>query len=297
MERNAIHMKTVAIIGAGQMGKAVSDLLKSSRMKLIAFGDNDPGKWTVFDGDIKENLEEIPVAPVELVVRMEPDIVLIGVVDEERTCQLQDQVISAGFSREIILLSELSRLFDIRSATLKRIARRLREQRVEGSLAELGVYKGDTARELNILFPERKLYLFDTFDGFAEKDVEKETRSGFSKAWKSDFSDTNERLVLERLPAAQNVVIKKGYFPDTADGLEDTFALVSLDADLYAPTLSGLEYFYPRLNAGGMILLHDYGNSRFAGVRQAVEDYEKAHGSLMLIPLSDLHGSAVIVQA
>ena len=62
------------------------------------------------------------------------------------------------------------------------------------------------------------------------------------------------------------------------------------------PLLSGLEYFYPRLSPGGMILLHDYNNERFQGARQAVEDYEKCRHPLVLVPLCDLHGSAVIVR-
>jgi O-methyltransferase len=44
-----------------------------------------------------------------------------------------------------------------------------------------------------------------------------------------------------------------------------------------------------------MIVLHDYNNRRFRGAAQAVEDYEKAHGPLALVPLCDLHGTAVIV--
>ena len=74
------------------------------------------------------------------------------------------------------------------------------------------------------------------------------------------------------------------------------FCLVSLDADLYAPILSGLIFFYPRLVPGGMILLHDYNNERFRGARQAVEEFEKQYGRLCLVPLCDLHGSAVIVK-
>ena len=117
-----------------------------------------------------------------------------------------------------------------------------------------------------------------------------------SRAAAHDFSDTRARDVLARMPYEDQVVIRKGFFPETAQGLEERFALVSIDVDLYAPTLAGLEYFYPRLVRGGAILLHDYNSLQFDGVRKAVEEYERRHGMLPLIPLSDLHGTAVITR-
>ena len=99
------------------------------------------------------------------------------------------------------------------------------------------------------------------------------------------------------MPHPERVVLRKGYFPETAEGLESVrFALVSLDLDLYAPTLAALRFFYPRLNPGGTILLHDYGNGRFSGVHRAVAEYEEDCGLLPLVPLCDLHGTAAIIR-
>lgn len=112
-----------------------------------------------------------------------------------------------------------------------------------------------------------------------------------------DFGNTREADVLARMPFEEKVVIRKGFFPETAQGLEkERYAVVSLDVDLYAPTFAGLEYFYPKLNEGGAIVLHDYNSLRFDGVRRAVADYERKYGRLDLIPLSDLHGTAIIVK-
>ncbi len=52
---------------------------------------------------------------------------------------------------------------------------------------------------------------------------------------------------------------------------ERRFSFVHLDVDLYESTLAGLEYFYPRLIPGGVILSHDY--SILAGVKKAFEDF------------------------
>jgi O-methyltransferase len=100
--------------------------------------------------------------------------------------------------------------------------------------------------------------------------------------------------VKSKLPYPEKAIFCIGYFPDSAANIEDKFALVSLDTDLYLPTLNGLKYFYPRLSKGGCILLHDYNSTQFPNVKAAVNDFSK-ESNIRIIPLSDLHGSAVIV--
>ena len=79
------------------------------------------------------------------------------------------------------------------------------------------------------------------------------------------------------------------------ESCEPCFALVSLDPDLYEPTLEGLRFFYPRLAPGGRILIHDYTSCQFEGVKMAVDEYCRAEG-LFVVPLMDLHGTAVLVK-
>ncbi|MDR0584183.1 MAG: TylF/MycF family methyltransferase [Treponema sp.] len=281
-------MKTVVILGAGQMGQAACKLLNPNSIEVVAFGDNNPDTWN-YTGDIQ-------VLPVPEALRANPDLVLIGVLDEERGAQLKAQAHESGYSGEIMTLGGLYHSFDIRSATFKHLAERIRETNVEGALAELGVYRGDFAWQLNEQFPDRKLYLFDTFEGLHEQDIKAERQIGASKARVHDFSDTKEKDVLTRMPYEKQIVLKKGYFPEIAQGIEERFAIVSIDVDLYAPTLAGLAYFYPRLNPGGVIILHDYNSRQFDGVQKAVQKYESEHGRLPIVPLSDLHGSAVIIR-
>lgn len=276
------------ILGAGQMGKAARNLLNLNRMELVAIGDNNPKVW---DYDA-----EIQILPVAEALQANPDRVLVGVLDDERTGQLIHQARSLGYQGRIMALGDVYSTFDLRAATFRRLADRITENGIEGALAELGTYRGDFAWQLNERFPDRKLYLFDTFDGFDERDIRVERQVSSSRAAAHDFSNTRDRDVLARMPYEDQVVIRKGFFPETAQGLEERFALVSIDVDLYAPTLAGLEYFCPRLVKGGAILLHDYNSLQFDGVRKAVEEYERRHGMLPLIPLSDLHGTAVITR-
>lgn len=280
-------MKTAVILGAGQAGTAVSQLLNPNSIEIAAFGDNDPAK--------RDKDAEIQVLSVEEALLINPDLVLICVLSDERCQQFQNQIQNLGYQGNVLTINEIRRTFSIRTATLKRMAERIREQGIPGDMAELGVFRGDFAWQINELFPDRKLYLFDTFGGFPEKDILTEKRNTLSKAEPRDFSNTTAEDVLARLPFEKQAVIRKGYFPGTAEGLEASFALVSIDADLYAPTLAGLKYFYPRMSPGGVILLHDYYSRQFEGVQKAVKDYEEEFGRLPLVPLSDIHGTAVIV--
>ena len=65
-------------------------------------------------------------------------------------------------------------------------------------------------------------------------------------------ASTTVRLALDALPYPERAVVKPGFFPDSLDGLEERFCLVSLDVDYEAATLEGLRYFWPRLSPGGI---------------------------------------------
>ncbi|QPA30696.1 TylF/MycF/NovP-related O-methyltransferase [Thermaerobacillus caldiproteolyticus] len=183
----------------------------------------------------------------------------------------------------------------IRLSTLELLARIIYNRQIPGSVAELGVYKGEFAKYINQLFPDRKLYLFDTFEGFNKTDIEIDKGKNFSRNIHNQFKDTSESYVLSKMVYPQNCIVKKGYFPLTALDVDDVFSFVSIDTDLYKPIYDGLEYFYPRLSNGGYILVHDYFNSSFKGTREAVDEFCEKH-SISFAPVSDEYGSVIITK-
>ena len=174
-----------------------------------------------------------------------------------------------------------------RNVMLKKLSALIRERNVYGAMAEVGVYKGDFARVMNRCFPERRLFLFDTFEGFdSTRDVVKESD-------REKFKDTCVEEVLSKMSNPQVCVVKKGYFPDTAYDIEEMFSLVSLDCDLYEPILAGLEFFYPRLAPGGYIIVHDFGMYHYTGVKKAVYEFcDKYH--VPIVPILDRCLSVII---
>ena len=86
-----------------------------------------------------------------------------------------------------------------------------------------------------------------------------------------------------------------GYFPETAKDVTDKFCFVSLDADLFDPIYSGLEFFYPRLSTGGYIFVHDYNNMNYPGANAAVLEFSKKY-NIPFVPVCDGWGSAIFAK-
>ena len=176
----------------------------------------------------------------------------------------------------------------VRYASLALAIRTLQREKIGGAFAEVGVYQGATSRFLHRCAPERRLYLFDTFEGFPLSDREPEN------AGDARFRDTSEDAVRRVLGAGADVVIRKGRFPETTAGLErETFAFVLLDLDVFPPTLAGLEFFYPRLAPGAYVFVHDFNSPEsnaacFRAVQQAMQGRPER-----VIELPDVWGSVV----
>lgn len=86
---------------------------------------------------------------------------------------------------------------------MRLIAEQINVSGVPGDVAELGVYRGDFAVLLNLAFSERRLHLFDTFDGFDERDIAAERENSYSGAKAGDFGDTAKDGVDKRLFSAK----------------------------------------------------------------------------------------------
>jgi hypothetical protein len=121
------------------------------------------------------------------------------------------------------------------------LLRELTTRKIDGDLAELGVYRGYSARVIHHYVPERKFYLFDTFAGFDERDINAERTVTGREAEVASFSQTGVERALENIaPQNKNVQVFPGYFPGSVPPWlgEARFAFVHLDADLYEPILA-----------------------------------------------------------
>lgn len=284
-------MKKVLIFGTGSTGRRIFKELQEST-EIKGFLDNDSSKWggviegipVIGNGDALKDIEydEIIICSLPGMKSIQKQLLDIGIPGQKINCAY----ISTQVYARINFLEDFSGLCKAESL-------------VESDLciAEGGVFQGDFAKDINRCFPNNMLYLFDTFEGFDKRDTEKEHERGFSIFEKNHLNITSVEEVLKKMPFPEKVNIRKGYFPVTTTGLEDKkFIFVNLDFDLYNPTLDGLRFFYPRLVNDGVILIHDYYNPGYAGIKSAIDDFEKENGKqLRRFPIGD-HCSIAIIK-
>jgi hypothetical protein len=135
-----------------------------------------------------------------------------------------------------------------------------------GSFAEVGVYRGASAKLICEAKGDKPLHLFDTF-------------AGLPPTSEHDLGVHREHQYACSLPAVQqhlqgysHVEYFEGLFPDSASKApEAQYAFAHFDVDLYEGTRACLEYFYPRMIPGGLMLSHDYG--LLCGVEKAFQEF------------------------
>lgn len=259
-------MKTAVIYGAATTAKRVYEEVKS-QYAIQYFVDGNPA----FIGTRIDGLE---VKGREAILEARPDLVVMGILTGYEDAV--EYLIQNGFPEERIICRFVDLNTRARRDCLEKIAMILEDKEVSGAVAELGVYRGDFAKVINTVFPERKFYLFDTFEGFPEEDMNYETENNLLLNTVGKLSNTSVEYVMGRMPHPERCVIRKGYFPETAAGLEDErYAFVNIDVDLYKPILAGLEYFWPRMAENGYIFVHDYFSFSYAGTKKAIEEFSE----------------------
>lgn len=136
---------------------------------------------------------------------------------------------------------------------------------IEGDYAEVGVFKGASAKTICEVKGDKNFYLFDTFEGLPEV-----SNLDLKYSKKMFFGEYN--YVKNKLSNYNHVYIYKGLFPQSATPIKNRkFAFVHLDVDLYQSTLNCLDFFYKRMQKGGIILTHDY--ARAEGVKKAFDEF------------------------
>jgi len=274
--------KKVVIFGAGGVGRRLCDLLiEDSSLEVSFFVDNDTAKHG-------ENYKGVYIHSPKNLIDCTHEV-YIGTLMGFR--ELAPQLDALGLSWSSVNRDYVSSMYYARRLFVERFSELRRN--AHGCVAEAGVYRGEFASEINKSFPSKKLFLFDTFEGFDQRDFEWEEQESLVKA--DHFSDTAVEKVLAKMPFPENIVLKKGFFPETTSGIDEDWLLVSLDMDLYKPTLEGLKFFYPRMVQGGVLLIHDFFTPAYPNIQKAVSDFENEFNiNLSKTPIGDDLSLAII---
>jgi O-methyltransferase len=178
---------------------------------------------------------------------------------------------------------------------------------LEGDVAECGVFRGlfsfmfcNYLRLANPNFDGQGYHVFDSFQGLSqpsEQDVISRPEYGavgthFRPAGEFQGSLETVKSTLKDYPLVQ---YHAGWIPESlASVAERSYKFVHVDLDLYEPTKGAVEYFYPRMVKGGIIVIDEYAIPRWPGPRMAVDEFCQMNH--LITPVSLTTGNGVLIK-
>lgn len=169
-------------------------------------------------------------------------------------------------------------------------------QAIPGDILEVGVWRGSSSiimgTRLNKLGLSKTVYACDTFEGVVKTGSEDNYYKG------GEHSDTSlefVRTLVNQKAGLNNVQLLKGIFPDDTAHLvaDKQFSLCHIDVDAYPSGKDVLEWVWPRLNVGGMIIFNDYGFPLTRGITRLVNEQA---GLPDRVVIHNLNGNGLIVK-
>ena len=164
-----------------------------------------------------------------------------------------------------------------------------RTRHLPGSIADCGVYLGASTAGIGLYLRQRgiekTIFGFDSFEGFDSGAAARDLELGGAEnedRHLHGFDRTSIHLVERKLRSLglKNVILVKGFFaqslPDFAARYEPPalqFSFVHLDVNLYESYKVCLEFFYPRLAQGGILLFDEYNDPPWPGCNKAVDEF------------------------
>ena len=167
---------------------------------------------------------------------------------------------------------------------------------IPGDFVECGVGSGGSTMLmayalLELGIKNRKIYLYDTFEGTTEPTEIDNYR--FAYKWKEDLSDGHSTWGYFPLEEVKENMEKTGYFKNDLvyikGKVEDTIpkqmplgvALLRLDTSWYEPSKHELIHLFPLLSKSGVLIIDDYGLTD-VGQKKAVDEYFSDKQSILL---------------
>jgi O-methyltransferase len=187
------------------------------------------------------------------------------------------------------------------------------ENDIPGAIVECGVWRGGSMMTAALTLLEhgettRDLYLFDTFTGMVEPGAADVSHSGAAAVdrWQAMRNGEQSTWSVASLDGVRDAMQGTGYDAThihlVAGRVEDTLpeaapeqvSVLRLDTNWYASTRHELIHLYPRLSAGGVLLLDDYGH--WQGARQAIDEYLSEQHEQILLGRTDYTGRMAVKQ-
>ncbi|TKD53174.1 TylF/MycF/NovP-related O-methyltransferase [Sphingomonas baiyangensis] len=155
------------------------------------------------------------------------------------------------------------------------------ELNVPGDFLEAGIWRGGAVLFMRALLEAyeiggRRVFAADSFAGIpANTRATNDPVDRWSDRWVASEAEVRANIARFGL-LDERVVFVPGFFEQSLPAMgQQRFALIRLDSDSYDSVETSLEYLYPLVSKGGLVIIDDW---HLPGCRQAVEDYRARHG-------------------
>ena len=186
------------------------------------------------------------------------------------------------------------------------------DNNIEGDFVECGVWKGGSSMMialtlLNRGVTDRKIYMYDTYEGMSEPSdfdvaingekasntLQVENKLDDESIWCYASFDEVKKNILSTGYSAENIEMVKGKVEDTLPNISpETIALLRLDTDWYESTKMELEYLYPKLSQKAPLIIDDFGH--WEGAKKAVIEYFQKQSFKPIFQRIDFTGRLII---
>lgn len=172
---------------------------------------------------------------------------------------------------------------------------------MEGDMAECGTFHGLSAFQMAALLKKngikKDFHIFDSFEGLSE--IKEEDKSAHVKITDNELREQfayGEELVRENLKDFDNLKFYKGWIPERFSEVEERkFSFVHIDVDLYEPIKQSIEFFWPRMVDGGIMVFDDYGHvAQFPGAKKSIDEFLAENEVKHFMPLPG--GQAYVIK-
>jgi O-methyltransferase len=154
-------------------------------------------------------------------------------------------------------------------------------QGVPGDFIEAGVWRGGVIILMRALLDAynlegRRVFAADSFAGIPKNvRATNDPVDQWSDRWAASLEEVQRNIARVGV-LDERILFLPGFFADTLHHLaRERFALIRLDSDSYDSVETSLEYLYPLLSKGGVLIIDDW---HLPGCRMAVEDYRRRFG-------------------
>lgn len=167
-------------------------------------------------------------------------------------------------------------------------------KQLDGDFVECGVNRGTNAMSIITYtafksLENRKFYLFDTFCGLDPEFCSEQEYIAYKDSYPNCYD-----FVVHSFKEYPNVMIVKGTVPKTLSQVDiKKVAYLSLDMNCVLPEVEALKFFWPKLEAGAIVVLDDYGWQGHENQKRAMDDFASFMGVKVL---SLPNGQGIIIK-